>query len=117
MKPIDHSILLWSLHKRRYNYDLCTSMYCTPFQKEYIQTEKNFGSVKCTTNPLSKLITSKLAAVKDGLQSSYNSCFFHGGVNSLWTLEDLLETFDFSTLYTTIPHTQLFVVTLKGWNP
>ena len=80
--------------------------------------------VKCSTKPLSKLITCILSAVKTGLQSYCDNSYSRGGVNQMWILKnskDLLEyiqsrslsscnsikTFDFSTLYTTIPHSKL----------
>lgn len=67
---------------------------------------------------------SLLSTVKKGLQSYHDTCYSRSGINSMWILnnsKDLLEnlsgrlfsnyhsikTFDFSTLYTTIPHTQL----------
>jgi hypothetical protein len=88
-----------------------------PFKQRYIA-----GSAKFSTKPLSKLLTCILSAFKTGLQS-YTS-YPRGGVNHMWILKnskDLLEyiqywslsscniinTFDFSTLYTTIPHSKL----------
>ena len=83
---------------------------------------------KCSTKPLSKLLTCILSAVKTGLQSYsdtiYIASYSRGGVNQMWILQnskDLLEyiqsrslspcnsikTFDLSTLYTTIPHSKL----------
>ena len=74
--------------------------------------------------PLSKLLTCILSAVKTGFQSYCDTSYSRGGVNQMWILKnskDLLEyiqsrslsscnsikTFDFSTLYTTIPHSKL----------
>jgi hypothetical protein len=82
------------------------------------------SSAKCSTKPISKLLTCILLAVKTGLQSYCDTSYSSGGVNQIWTLKnskDLLEylqskslsswniikTFDFSTLYTTIPHSKL----------
>jgi hypothetical protein len=73
---------------------------------------------------LSKLLTCILPAVKTGLQSYCHTRYSGSGVNQMWILKnskDLLEyiqyrslsscnsikTFDFSTLYTTIPHSKL----------
>jgi hypothetical protein len=88
-----------------------------PFKQRYFT-----GSAKCSTKPLSKLLTCILSAVKTGLQSYCDTSYSRGGVNQLWILKnskDLLEyiqsrslscnsikTFDFSTLYTTIPHSK-----------
>jgi hypothetical protein len=82
------------------------------------------GSAKCSMKPLSKLLTCILSAVKTWLQSYCDTSYSSGGVNQMWILKnskDLLEyiqsrslsscnsikTFDFSTLYTTIPHSKL----------
>jgi hypothetical protein len=90
-----------------------------PFKQCYFA-----GSGKCSTKPLSKLLTCILSAVKTGLQSYGDTSYSRGGVNQMWILKnskDLLEyvqsrslsscniinTFDFSTLYTTIPHSKL----------
>jgi hypothetical protein len=90
-----------------------------PFKQRYIS-----GFAKCSTKPLSKLLTCILSAVKTGLQSYYDTSYSRGGVNQMWILKnskDLLEyiqsrslsscniikTFDISTIYTTIPHSKL----------
>jgi hypothetical protein len=90
-----------------------------PIKQRYIA-----GSAKCSTKPLSKLLTCILSAVKTGLQSYCDTSYSRGGVNQMWILKnskDLLEyiqsrslsscnrikTFDFSILYTTIPHSKL----------
>ena len=89
------------------------------FKQRYIA-----GSAKCSTKPFSKLLTCILSAVKTGLQSYCDTSYSTGGVNQMWILKkpkDMLEyiqsrslsscnrikTFDFSTLYTTIPHSKL----------
>ena len=68
--------------------------------------------------------TCVLSAVKTGLQSYCDTSYPRGGVNQMWILKnskDMLEyiqsrslsscysinTFEFSTLYTTIPHSKL----------
>jgi hypothetical protein len=89
------------------------------FKQRYIA-----GSAKCSTKPLYKLLTFVLTAVKTGLQSYCDTSYSRDGVNQMWILKkskDLLEciqsrslsscnsikTFDFSNLYTTIPHSKL----------
>ena len=81
-------------------------------------------SAKCSTHPLSKLLTYILSAVKTGLQSYCDTSYSRRGVNQMWILKnskDLpeyiqsrslsscnnIKTFDFSTLYTTFPHYKL----------
>ena len=80
--------------------------------------------VKCFTNTLSKPLKAMFAAVKTGLQKYHHTSFSGIGVNQISILKiskdslDALSTrsqyvcsnmniFDFSTLCTTIPHTQL----------
>ena len=89
------------------------------FKQRYIA-----GSAKCSTKPFSKLLTCILSAVKTGLQSYCDTSYSTGVVNQMWILKkpkDMLEyiqsrslsscnrikTIDFSTLYTTIPHSKL----------
>ena len=90
-----------------------------PFKQHYFA-----GSAKCSTISLSKLLTCILSVVKTGLQSYCDTSYRRGGVNQMRILKntkDLLEniqsrtlsscysinTFDFSTLYTIIPHSKL----------
>ena len=80
------------------------------------------GSSKCTTKDLSCLLTKVLTTVKDGLIRYSNTKTSRNGVNSMWivknstsllsSLDQLdvrtatsVQTYDFSTLYTSIPHT------------
>ena len=79
------------------------------------------GSSKCTTKYLSCLLTKVLSTIKDGLVRYSNTKTSHNGVNNMWILKNStsllssldqldvhratsVETFDFSTLYTSIPH-------------
>ena len=81
------------------------------------------GSAKCSTKPLSKLLTTILTTVKDGLKKYCDVIYSHSGINQMWILKNSKElldnfnsnslasvnsikTYDFSTLYTNIPHTQ-----------
>ena len=87
-----------------------------------IQTTLYHRSCQVFCQAFSIILTS--IAVKTGLQKYHNTCFSRSGVNHMWILKhskDLLETlssrsqyvcnsiktFDFSILYTTIPHTLL----------
>ena len=82
------------------------------------------GSTKCSTKPLSKLLTTILTTVKDGLKKYCDVIYSHSGINQMWILKNSKEpldnfnsnslasvkrikTYDFSTLYTNIPHTKL----------
>ena len=82
------------------------------------------GSSKCSTKPLSILLTKLLTHIKQGLQKYCETAYARSGINQMWILKnskELLEhlksptfnrvtsikSFDFSTLYTTIPHQNL----------
>ena len=94
-------------------------MHKNPYKQRFIA-----GSSSCSTKPLSKLLTTILTTIKDGLQRYSDAVYSRNGVNSMWILKnskDLVEqlgsqyisgvssirTYDFSTLYTTIPHSLL----------
>ena len=79
------------------------------------------GSSKCTTKDLSCLLNKVLSTIKVGLVRYCNTKTSRNSVNNMWILKnstsllsslDLLDvrtatsvqTFDFSTLYTSIPH-------------
>ena len=55
----------------------------------------NYKSVlsKCSTKPLSKLLTCILSAVKTGLQSYCDTSYFRGGVNQMWILKNSTQLF------------------------
>ena len=75
------------------------------------------GSAKCSMKPLSKLLTYILAAVKIGLRSYCDTSYSRDEVNQMWILKyipartlsscNIIKTFDFSALYTTIPNDRL----------
>ena len=76
------------------------------------------GSSNCSTKALSKLLTSVLTTVKEDLQKYCDVVYSHSGINQMWILKNSnlqsqsshnnrFRTFDFSTLYTTVPHDKL----------
>ena len=90
-----------------------------PYKQRYIA-----GSYRCSTKSVSKLLTQLLTGIKDGIHKYCETAYSRNGVNQMWILKDsksLLEnlksrslkkitsikTYDFSTLYTTIPHSIL----------
>ena len=90
-----------------------------PYKQRFIA-----GSSSCSPKPLSKLLTSILTAAKEGLKKYSDVIYSHSGINQIWILKNSKElldnlqshsltsihsikTYDFSTLYTTIPHTKL----------
>ena len=79
------------------------------------------SSGKCTTKQLSSLLTKILTVIKTGLENYCSIKTSRTGVNNMWTLKNStnllsslshlgvhratsIQTFDFSTLYTSIPH-------------
>jgi len=102
-----------------YHHFWIPKLHKCPFKQRYIA-----GSAKCSTKPLSKLLTCILSAVKTRLQSHCDTSDSRGGMNQMWILKNStnlfeyiqsrslcsgnsIKTFDFSTLYTTIPYSKL----------
>ena len=92
-------------------------LHKNPYKLRYIA-----GSAKCSTKPLSLILTRYFTAVKEGLQKYCDTTYAGSGVNQMWILKnskELLENLkaqslhsvnsvkSFSTLYTTIPHDKL----------
>ena len=94
-------------------------LHKTPYKERYIT-----GSSTCSTKELSIHLTKILSAVKEGQQKYCETVYSRSGINHMWILKnskDLLDnlksrsfsqvssikTFDFSTLYTTLPHDKL----------
>ena len=94
-------------------------MHKNPYKHRFIS-----GSSKCSTKPLSILLTKLLTHIKQGLQKYCKTAYSRSGINQMWILKnskELLEhlksltfnhvttikSFDFSTLYTTITHQKL----------
>ena len=94
-------------------------MYKNPYKHRFIA-----GSSKCSTKLLSILLTKLLTHIKHGLQKYCEASYSRSGFNQMWipkNSKELLEhlqspnfnhitsikSFDFSTLYTTIPHQKL----------
>ena len=77
-------------------------------------------SSSCTTTELSKLLTSCLTAVKKHVNKYCEKVYERSGKNLFWSIKNSgeildklkardfnatsLSTYDFSTLYTTLPH-------------
>ena len=94
-------------------------MHKNPYKHRFIA-----GSSKCSTKSLSILLTKLLTHIKQDLQKNCETSYSRSGVNQMWILKNskqLLEhlqspnfnhitsikSFDFSTIYTTIPHQKL----------
>ena len=94
-------------------------LHKSPYEHRFIAS-----SSKCTTKDLSCLLTKVLSTIKDGLVRYSNTKTSRNGVNNMWVLKNStsllssldqldvstatsVHTFDFSTLYTSIPHDPL----------
>ena len=94
-------------------------LHKTPYKERYIA-----GSSTCSTKELSIHLTKIISVVKEGQQKYCETVYSRSGMNHMWILKnskDLLDnhksrsfsqvssikTFDFSTLYTTLPHDKL----------
>ena len=94
-------------------------MHKNPYKHRFIA-----GSSKCSTKPLSILLTKLLTHIKQGLQKYCETAYSRSGINQMWILRNSKElidhlkspnfnlitnikSFDFSTLYTAIPHQKL----------
>ena len=97
-------------------------LYWTPkLHKSPVKHRFIAGSSKCTTKQLSSLLTKILTVIKTGLEKYCSIKTSHTGVDNMWILESStnllsslshlgvhratsIQTFDFSTVYTSIPY-------------
>ena len=104
------------------DYKRLPYLYWTPkLHKSQVKHRFIAGSSKCTTKQLSSLLTKILTVIKTGLEKYCSIKISHTGVNNMWILKNStnllsslghlgvhkatsIQTFDFSTLYTSIPH-------------
>ena len=93
-------------------------LHKTPYKARFIA-----GSSSCTTTRLSKLITECLKLVRPQCTAYCKTIRIRTGVNCMWIINNSLDviraleekqlslnhvrTWDFSTLYTSLPHAQL----------
>ena len=93
-------------------------LHKTPYKARFIA-----GSSSCTTTKISKLITECLKLVKSHCTSYCKTILERTGVNCMWIINNSLDvihtlqekqlmlnqvsTWDFSTLYTSLPHVKL----------
>ena len=101
--------------------DRLPTLYCLPkLHKKTYKARFIANSSSCTTTELSKLLTSYLTAVKNHVIRYYEKVYERSGKNLFWSIKNSgevlnklksrgfratsLSTYDFSTLYTTLPH-------------
>ena len=61
-------------------------LHKNPYKQRYIA-----GPAKCSTKPLSQILTRILTAVKKGLQKYCDTAYFRSGVNQISTLKNSKE--------------------------
>ena len=100
------------------DFQQCTGyqkLHKTPYKSRFIA-----NSSSCTTTKLSKLLTSCLIKIKEHVQRYCDKTYENSGLNLFWSIKNSNEiltkleqrkyqacnisTYDFSTLYTTLPH-------------
>ena len=84
-----------------------------PYKQWYIA-----GSSKCSTKPLSKLLTSSLSAINAGLQSYCQTAYSRGGVNQMWILKNpkiFLSTYNLTLFHLAIVLKHLTLYTLHKY--
>ena len=90
-------------------------LHKTPYKSRFIA-----NSVSCTTKQLSVYLTSALSAIRYHIAKYCNTVYENSNINLFWSIKNSLEvidkikirkykvsqvsTYDFSTLYTTLPH-------------
>lgn len=90
-------------------------LHKNPYKARFIA-----NSTSCTTTKISKLLTSCLTAVKDHVKRYCDTVYNNSGLNIFWSIKNSndvlnklqskhfqvssISTYDFSTLYTSLPH-------------
>ena len=107
--------------KAKENQDKVATLYWLPkLHKKPYKARFIANSSSCTTTELSKLLTSCLTAVKKHVFKYCEKVYERSGKNLFWSIKNSgeildklkardfnatsLSTYDFSTLYTTLPH-------------
>jgi len=91
-------------------------LHKTPFKFRFIS-----ASSKCSTTHISVLLTSALTTIKNLVINYCNKCYENSSINYFWSVKNSLDvldklqsvqvpfttidSYDFSTLYTSLPHT------------
>ena len=115
-----HTALYFGV-KAKENQDKVPTLYWLPkLHKKPYKARFIANSSSCTTTELSKLLTSCLTAVKKHVIKYCEKVYERSGKNPFWSIKNSgeildklkardfnatsLSTYDFSTLYTTLPH-------------
>ena len=104
-----------------FNHEKLPTMYWIPkLHKNPYKARFIANSSMCTTNHLSKLLTSCLSTIKEHVKRYCDKTYENSGINLFWSIKNSSEvltklqsknyqaskisTYDFSTLYTTLLH-------------
>jgi hypothetical protein len=71
-----------------------SKLHKNPYKQRYIA-----GSSKCSTKPLSLLLTKLLTAIKELLQRYCSAAYSRSGVNQMWILKNFKELLENSKSY------------------
>ena len=100
-----------------------SKMHYTPCRKRFIIT-----SAQCSTKPLSKIMSKIFKHIFNQIRNFHDKCTFYKNYNKFWVIQNSfpvlkkldeinqkkkareISTFDFSTLYTKLPHDDLIRV-------
>ncbi|MEM7238314.1 MAG: hypothetical protein AAF501_10900, partial [Pseudomonadota bacterium] len=104
-------------------------MYWT-LEMHYTPSRARFKVVSssCSTKPISKVVSTIFKKILDQIENFHNKCTFYNNYNMFWVIQNskpvleklakinkynkakFISTFDFSTLYTKLPHDDLIEV-------
>ena len=136
-----------SVLKKKFNLDVSVENECLPHIYWLPKMHKNpskfrfiIAAPKCSIKPLNKAITAIFKLLFRQIEKYNQKSYFYSGVKSFWVVQNneailnsvsklnkkrrarCVSTFDFSTLYTNIPHDKLIDVLnqlidfcFKGW--
>ena len=119
---IDDHIISTTELKATSNHRNVPTMYWLPkLHKNPFKFRFISASSKCSTTRISVLLTSALTTIKNLVINFSNKCYEYSGINYFWSVKNSVEvldklrsvnetytsvdSYDFSTLYTTLPHT------------
>ena len=130
---VHHINTLTKINVKIYKCELPTFYWLPKLHKRPYKSRFISNSSHCSTTILSKHITSALTAVKDHVMKYSETAFSNSNVNYFWSIKNSSEvieklrlrnfqgsqvsSFDFSTLYTSLPHDLIKakVLSLVNW--
>ena len=91
----NHCSVLSSLNVNTIDKDMnllhwIPKLHKNPYKQRFIA-----GSFNCSTKALSKLLTSVLTTVKEGLQKYCDVVYSHSGINQMWILKNSKQLLEF----------------------